>query len=62
METGSPGTGTCGAVYSPACVMVPTTLFPPVAPFTVQVTVRFAGMVVPVNCWVAPAASVTRSR
>ena len=33
--------GTAGAVWSPAALMVPTALFPPVTPFTAQVMFLF---------------------
>ena len=39
-------------------MIVPRTELPPAWPFTSQVRAEFAGVVVAVNCWVAPAATV----
>jgi hypothetical protein len=41
-----------GAVYSPAVLIVPTELFPPTTPFTLQVTPVSPGTVsMTLNCW-----------
>src|SRR5215470_12613655 len=42
-----------GAAYSPLVLIVPTVVFPPTTPFTLQVTPRFWESLVTVaaNCW-----------
>ena len=45
-----------GALYSPSDEIVPVMVFPPVTPFTSQVTAEFfVPVTIAVNCWVAPA-------
>jgi hypothetical protein len=53
--------GAAGAVYSPAAETVPTVVFPPATPFTLQETAVFEELVtVAVKGWVPPGATVTR--
>jgi hypothetical protein len=50
---------TCGAVKSPAVEIVPTAAFPPVIPFTFQLTDLLAVLLtVAVNCWVFPSSGL----